>query len=111
VTDVGIEVRCWAVAEDMDKNFHGEARYESTLVHPLAKAQDQSFGVRKLTVKRVASLRVPNVGCVRLNRDVLPDTGSDQVRATRLTNERKAYLGYFDTTGIIHNAMTALIDE
>jgi hypothetical protein len=67
-----MEVRCWAVAEDMNENFHGEARYESALVHPLAKTRDQSFGVRKLTIQRVVSLRVPNVECVRLNRDVLP---------------------------------------
>lgn len=72
VTDVGMEVRGWAVAEDMDEDFHGEARYESTFVHPLSKPQDQSFGVRKLMMQRVVSLRVPNVGCVRLNCDVLP---------------------------------------
>ena len=99
VTDVGMEVRCWAVAEDMDENFHGDARYESPFVHPLSKPQDQSLGVRELTIKRV-SLRVPDVGCVRLNCDVL---SKHQVRATRSTNERKAYLGYSDTTGILHD--------
>lgn len=72
MTDVGIEVRCWAVAKDMDENFHGEARYGSTFVHPLAKPQDQGFGVRELTMQRVVFLRLPNVGCVGLNRDVLP---------------------------------------
>jgi len=69
VTDVRIEVRCWEVAEDMDENFHREARYESTFVHPLTKPQNQSFSICKLTVQRV--VRVFEVGCVGLDSDVL----------------------------------------
>lgn len=70
--DVRIEVRCRAIAEYLDEDFHWEARYESTFVHSLAKLQNQGFGVRKLTIQRAVYLRVLDVGCVGLNSDILP---------------------------------------
>jgi len=49
-TDVRVTVRGRVVAEDLDEDFHGEARYKGACVLPLAKLHDASLCLGKLSI-------------------------------------------------------------
>lgn len=48
--DVGVTIRGSVVAEDLEKEFHREARYRGAFVLPLAKPDDQGLSISELLI-------------------------------------------------------------